>query len=335
MRIAHYIPSIVPARGYGGSERVAYWMAEEQAAAGHPLTMISHEGSQIPFGDWIAMPQSADEWKRALERSQAEIVHFHSLIPHSFPLDFPHLLTVHGNGKVGEVFSRNAVFVSRDHASRHASDCFVYNGIRLASYPLRRTGATSREALFLAKASWRVKNLRGAISISKQAGRKLLVAGGRRPLTPWGITATHARFFGTVDDPAKIALLHRSEALLFPVLWNEPFGIAVIEALACGIPVIASAFGSLPEILSPDCGIASLSTCEMVDFLQERARHISPENCRARVETHFSSKRMAESYLDLYARVKKNGFLNASNPRTLPVSSECILDRKTETSSSR
>ncbi|MEO5667315.1 MAG: glycosyltransferase [Bdellovibrionota bacterium] len=335
MHVAHFIPAIVPVLRYGGTERAAYWNAEEQAAMGHRITILSKEGSSVPFGTWKTMPTNSDEWKSLLEKSHVDIVHFHTLPPDSFPKEFPHLVSVQGNGRPGEIFPRNSVFVSRNHAERHASTYFVHNGIKLDLYPLKTSKKLEGNAMFLAKASWSVKNLRGSLKIARAASKRLLVAGGRRPLAPWGLFATHGRFFGNADDKLKIKLLHQSDALLFPVLWHEPFGIAVIEALACGVPVVASAFGSLPEIVTPECGLVSNSSREMAAFLKDAVPSLDPEACRARVETHFSAAKMARSYLELYAQVIEKGFLSEKNPRTLGDTFLCSLDQRTETSSSR
>jgi len=189
--------------------------------------------------------------------------------------------------------------------------------------------------MFLAKASWSVKNLRGSIAIARAAKHRLLVAGGKRPLAPWGLFASNARFYGNADDSLKIKMLHQSDALLFPVLWHEPFGIAVIEALACGVPVIASSFGSLPEIVTAECGLTSSSTDEMTEFLVSKAAKISREACRARVEEHFSAAKMARSYLSLYKEVLERGVLSPENPQTIADTFLCSLDQKTETSRSQ
>lgn len=335
MHVAHFIPALVPVLRYGGTERAAYWNAEEQAALGHKITILSKEGSQVPFGSWAPLPTTADEWKQVLDSNCFDVVHFHTLPPSDFPKDFPHLVSIHGNGKPGESFPRNSVFVSRNHAERHASKFFVHNGLKLDRYPLKTHRSPTQNSMFLAKASWSVKNLRGSLSIARAAGHRLLVAGGRRPLAPWGLFATHARFFGNADDALKIELLHQSDALLFPVLWHEPFGIAVIEALACGVPVVASAFGSLPEIITPDCGLVSTSTEEMSEFLRHKVPLISHEACRERVRTQFSSQKMAQSYLALYRRVIDQGYLNLENPRTLSDTFLCSLDPKKETSLSQ
>ncbi len=335
MRVAHLVANPLPALHYGGTERVAYWCALEQHALNCEISLLTPRPSSVAFARCLSIPQDREAWLRLLDQNLFDLVHFHTLVPPQFPDSFPHLVTIHGNGRPGEVFSRNSVFVSRNHAQRHGSTRFVYNGLRLSDYPLRSPRPATRQALFLAKASWRIKNLKGALEISRRAQHRLLVAGGRRPLRPWGLWAWHARFFGNTNDTAKIHLIHQSDALLFPVLWHEPFGIAVIEALACGVPVVATPFGSLPELVSPSCGITSALSSEMVEYLQSHAARVSPEACRSRVEENFTSSKMARAYLDLYAEILKKGSLQETAPRTQAESSECILDPKNQTSGLR
>jgi glycosyltransferase involved in cell wall biosynthesis len=335
MKVAHFVPSVLPAPAYGGTERVVYWMCEEQAKAGLQVTLLSREGSRMPFGSWVLMPETKDEWAQVLSRGGFDLVHFHSLPPPTFPKDHPHVVTIHGNGKEGEVFPRNSVFVSRDHAARHGSRSFVHNGLKLDLYPMKSSRERTRDTLFLAKASWRVKNLKGSIEIARRARHRLLVAGGRRPLRPWGLFAFNARFFGNVRDEQKIELLHRSDALVFPVLWHEPFGIAVIEALACGVPVIGTPYGALPEIVSPECGLLDASVETLADALATKLGGFRPEACRARVEKHFTAEQMARSYVEIYERVLRGEAINDADPRTLRGPLAGIPDPKNGSSSSR
>ena len=97
--------------------------------------------------------------------------------PGGFPRR-PHLVTIHGNGKPGETFLVNTAFVSRNHATRHGAECFVYNGVDPSDYIYREQ--KSDYLVFLAKASWRVKNVKGAIRLSRLAHRTLRIVGGRR-----------------------------------------------------------------------------------------------------------------------------------------------------------
>jgi hypothetical protein len=328
MKIAHLIPSVVPAKRYGGSERAVFWLMEQLSEMGHASHLFAQKGSSNSFGSFSELPKSQDDWLMELDRHKIDIVHFNTLPCTHFPKSFPHVVTIHGNGKPHESFPLNSIFVSQNHAQRHKSEHFVYNGLNLKHYPLVRSPQKTHEALFLAKASWRVKNLRGAIKIASKAHYKLNVAGGRRPLTLWGISAFQSTFYGKVDDVCKKNLFAKSDALLFPVLWDEPFGIATIEALASGLPVIATPFGALPEIISHECGLLSQSSEEMAEFLNSSAAQIDSSACRERVNQNFNITNTAQKYFNYYKRVLAGEILNAEAPYTQPSSREFVLDPK-------
>ena len=100
---------------------------------------------------------------------------------------------------------------------------------------------------FLAKAAWRVKNVKGAIEISRRSHHKLIVMGGTRLNLKMGFRFTpdlHVKFYGMVGGEQKLSLLNQSKALLFPVLWHEPFGIAITESLYMGAAVFGTPYGS-------------------------------------------------------------------------------------------
>jgi glycosyltransferase involved in cell wall biosynthesis len=228
-----------------------------------------------------------------------------------FELHFPFLVNIGGNGKPGEDYSPNTVFVSRNHAERHAWTEFVWNGIDLNDYPLRPK-QKGDYALFLAKASWKVKNLAGAIAISRDAGLALHVAGGRAGWWKRGV-----RSFGEVDGAKKLELLGGASALLFPVIWDEPFGLAVVEALATGLPVIATPRGALPEIVTPEVGVLADSHQDLVEGLRKSAS-FDPGACRARVETQFTHIHMAQGYEGYYKRILAQGRIREGSPMAPP-----------------
>jgi hypothetical protein len=297
------IPASFPVAGYGGTERVAYWLAKAQAEAGHEVTVICNPGSELPFARTRPMPEKF-EYLDPLLSPGTDIVQLYSTP--NFRAEAPLLVNIGGNGQAGEKFHPNTVFVSRNHAERHGWTEFVHNGVDLAEYPAERR--KEDYLLFLAKASWRVKNLKGSIRIARAAGKPLRVAGGRAACWHFGVTS-----FGMVDGPQKLQLLQSASALLFPVIWEEPFGIAVVEALACGTPVIATPRGALPEIVDASCGVLADSFEELVDAARG-PRKFTAEACRARVEQGFTHHHMAEKYEMYYRKVIKEGKLREGIP---------------------
>jgi glycosyltransferase involved in cell wall biosynthesis len=329
MKIALVSPSPLPALRYGGTERVLLWLRKGLIHRAHEVLLLA-PASNDPSLKQQPWPQSRADWIHLAQSEKIHLFHFMCLPPDEFPQDeLKHLVTVHGNGKLGEKFPPNTVFVSRNHAHRHNANAFVYNGLDLSEYPFHKSSISrKRKALFLAKASWSVKNLRGALRIAKQAGFHLDVAGGKRPLHPWGLFATHARFHGMINDQEKICLLAQNDVLLFPVLWHEPFGIAVIEALASGLPVVCTPYGSLPELVTSDCGLVSKSEEEIYEFLNSKLFALDPRACRARVEEMFSHLHMTDAYVTYYERILNKEVINERQPQTLPNDVKFHLDPK-------
>ena len=303
MRILHVITAKFPVVGYGGTERIAYWLGKAQAEMGHEVSYLCNPGSKLPFARTFSIPQKLEDLNPYIPKG-TDIVQFYSTP--NFKVDTPSLTIIEGNGAPGEKYLPNTIFASENHARRHGWTEFVHNGVDLSEYPIKQQ--KDSYLLFLAKAKWRVKNLAGSIRIAKAAKLPLHVAGGRAPFWHRGV-ASH----GTIDGEKKIRLIQNARALLFPIIWEEPFGIAVIEALACGTPVIATPRGALPEILTKNCGVLGNSFEELVDGV-EKAMFISPEACRARVEEAFSHYKMAEKYLFYYKKILSNGKIREGYP---------------------
>lgn len=307
MKIVHLIWATFPVEGYGGTERVCYWLAKAQAELGHEVTVLCRPGSRLPFAKTIEVPETFPDLDAFLPPG-TDIVQLYQ--NPNFTTSRPVLVNIGGNGQAGERFHPNTVFVSRSHAERHGWSEFVHNGIDLAEYPLQKK--KDDYLLFLAKAKWSVKNLSGSIKIAKAAGMRLEVGGGRA-----GCWHRNVRSHGTVSGARKLALLQGASALLFPVIWEEPFGLVSVEAMACGTPVVATPRGALPEIVTPESGVLADSFDGLVDGVR-RAGKFNPEACRARVEEAFTHLHMARKYQCYYERVIRDGKLREGFPRAAP-----------------
>jgi glycosyltransferase involved in cell wall biosynthesis len=311
MHIVLYHHAVIPPLKYGGTERIIFWLGKALIQKGHEVTLIAREGSRLPGATLVPL-QDGEAWENKIP-SGADLVHLWAT-PSTPPRAKPYLVTIEGNGKPGETFLPNTLFISRRHAINHGSEDFVYNGIDPDDYPCDTVRVN--RLVFLAKASWKVKNLSGAIEIARALDLPLEVLGSRElplGLQRWLPRYRGVKYYGMVDDVEKRSILRNSRALLFPVRWPEPFGIAITEALASGCSVFGTPYGSLPEIVDSSCGYLSEDASAIVSAIQNN--HYGPEACRARVYQGFTHLQMAESYLKYYEAILSVGTLKNSRPK--------------------
>ncbi len=302
----------LPVLRYGGTERVVYWLLKELAVLGHEVFLLGHKESVVPGVKVIPWKdQSVEDVAQTATFGGVDIVHFQHNIPANFP--FPAVCTIHGNGQKGEVFHHNALFISKKHAENHRAISFVYNGIDFSEYPVLHDKKFFNDSfLFLAKGSWKVKNLKDCTDLAKKMKFHLQIAGSKKLSL-----SRYLHYQGQVDRIQKIKLAAVTDALLFPVRWHEPFGLAVIEAFALGLPVIGSSYGSLPELISKDRGVLVKSKVELEEALekfrsQQGDGSFLAEAIRASAEEKFSSKVMAQEYLKYYEKVLRGEELNSA-----------------------
>lgn len=320
MKILLFHPVSLPPKNYGGVERVVTWLAEGLRDFGHHVTVAALEGSRLPRGVALlpvaAGDRSAARLIHRLPRG-IEVVHFQAppeagYFQSGAP---PSVTTIHGNGKPGETFSRTTVFLSRDHAVRHGSGAFVYNGVNPEEFALAGALGVHKlkdSPLFLSKTSLRTKNLAGAMRIARKADMDLVVAGGNRPFGLRMLALLQgSRWVGPVDGREKAKILAAASALLFPVVWEEPFGLVMVEAMLSGTPVVGAHRGSVPEIVGGSGGLVlPLPRDEEDEEGYSRWRDalrasqkLDPATLRKEAIERFSHHRMAESYIEVYKRV--------------------------------
>lgn len=308
----------LPAAKYGGTERVIWHLGKELTKMGHKVTFVAGKDSKCDFADIIPFEDVADISK-ALPKN-VDIVHFHASLKGIENVNIPRLFTLHGNTPIPDEMGENVVFVSENHAKRYGSASFVHNGLDWEDYGQVELNKERKFFHFLGNGAWRVKNLRGAIRLVNEIPReKLYVFGGVRFNLNMGIRFTFtpkARFFGMVGNDHKKKYLPYSKGLVFPVLWHEPFGLALIESLYFGTPVFGTPYGSLPEIIIPEVGFLSNDH----NILKEAMtcwQDYDPRVCHQYVKEKFNSKQMAEQYLKKYTQVLDGEKLNPSTPKLL------------------
>lgn len=331
MKIVIFHPVLLPVLHYGGTERVVMWLVQTLHKMGHKTAVFAAPGSKMPPG----IECITDRTELIRRAAEFDVLHGFSKpddeIISAFQGKF--LVTIEGNGQVGEKFHPNTVFVSRNHAERHGGKVFVYNGLDISELKIS-TKLRPNRFLFLSKTSWRVKNLKGAVQLLTRYKQNFWIAGGDRPY--WvrifvffkQLFGADWKWVGSVDQKSKAEFLVNGKAMVFPILWNEPFGIVITESLACGTPVLAHPHGSVAELLefAPQC---LMKTEQDWKEALEGARQLpSPQECRSWVEAHFTQEKMAENYLQLYEKVKNGLPLHEHEPQTL-VGAEDISGMKT------
>lgn len=305
----------IPALLYGGTQRVMWYLGKELSLMGHRVSFLAKKGSVCPFAKVLAYNPARPVADQVPD--EIDIVHFNNGVPENFSKK-PYIVTFHGNA-ISTPIGRNAVFVSRNHAARFGSESFVYNGLDWSDYGALNTTEQRTYFHFLGNAAWRVKNVRGCISmIRKMPHERLYVLGGYRINLKMGIRITltppcKVSFKGMVGGEKKIQYLQHSRGLLFPVLWDEPFGLAITESLYCGSPVFGTCHGSLPELVNSEVGFLSNHQAELIRHIRENYDY-SPQLCHEYAGDLFNSKRMAMAYLKKYEQVLNGECLNNTPP---------------------
>jgi glycosyltransferase involved in cell wall biosynthesis len=302
MRVALYFHGRLPVRGYGGTQRVVVWLARGLAELGHQVTLLAPAGSHLPEATLIALDPSE------MRRPDFDLSHFlpdsvdilHAHAPLATPPGHPHLFTLHGNLGAGRTPRPNTIFLSSDHAQRHGGHAFVYNGVDPSEFVFR-TGKGDYD-LFLGRLR-SIKGYRWAVEGAKRAGRRLVIAGGWRPSFRRGL-----RFVGSVDGARKAELLSNAACLWMPALWDEPFGLTLVEAMMSGTPVLGTRRGALPEIVTDDVGALGDTLDDLVR-LRKTIAFCKPEVCRAHAERWFGHRVMAEEYIRVYRHFLDSGTL--------------------------
>jgi glycosyltransferase involved in cell wall biosynthesis len=318
MKILIVHTSILPVTKYGGTERSLWYLAWELNKLGHEITMLLPRGSSCPF----ARVKTLEKDRSIIDQipDDVDVAHF-SFTPTDIErIKIPYIIVFHGNVYTQTELDIQTVFVSQNHASRYGSSSYVYNGMNWDDYTKPNLKNKRSYFHFLGNAAWSVKNLKGAINIIKKTkDDQLYVLGGYRLNLNMGFRFTvtpRAKFFGMVGGEEKDRLINGSKGLIFPVKWNEPFGIALIESLYYGCPVFATPYGSLPELIHGEVGVLSNNLNELVNAIQH-AEEFSKETCHQYAQDCFNSFVMAQNYLKKYEIVTSGYTLNATKPKLI------------------
>jgi glycosyltransferase involved in cell wall biosynthesis len=319
MHIVHFCPTPypIPPVGYGGTERVVYWLVRAQHQAGLRVSVVAHPSSTIEsvLPGVTLIPWDEQRTLEQLLPPDCDVLHLHKLVTDPAILARPHLITEHSIRGPDAFQAPNTVFVSQAHAAVHGRKTYVRNGVPVQDY--RYSEEKDRFLLFLSRMEWPRKNARTAMDLAvdlkvplKMSGKyapwvrpKLYGAWARHPLR----VARYVERIGYIDGEQKLDLLARAPFLFHAVNWHEPGAIAVLEALASGTPVLVTPNGSLTEFVDDgETGIVVRDYAEALDAtrrllgLSAAERRLWAQRCRERVSRIEDT---AEGYLALYRRV--------------------------------
>ena len=314
----------IPVKQYGGTERVIWWLGKELVKKGHQVSYLVGPGSYCYFANGVHALNHAIPFNQQIPAG-VDLVHLNCKVNETPKI--PYIFTLHGNTNDQNPMDMNTVFVSKNHAIRYGSDSFVHNGIDPDDYGDSGLNQKRNYFHFLGDAAWRVKNVRGAIKIAQHAKIKLRILGGKRFNFNQGIRLTfdpRIHFDGMIGGAEKNNLLKGSKGLIFPVLWNEPFGLSIVESLYFGCPVFGTPYGSLKEIIHPSVGITSNSLSALVDAVQN-ASQFDTKICHQYVMDNFTSTQMTENYLKKYETVLSGQHLNDTAPILTNIQTEKFL----------
>jgi glycosyltransferase involved in cell wall biosynthesis len=334
MRIAIVAPPWlpVPPPAYGGTENVLDSLARGLVAAGHEVLLCTTGDSTSPVertsifdrAVGVGSGSSVDEIRHVIHSYEAlegaDVVHDHTLVGPLYAAAFPGLPVVttnHGpfNAALVDLYRVIAgrvpvIAISRHQASTAPSvpiEAVIHHGVHPTDFPMGAGGGGY--AAFLGRMH-PSKAPHVAAQIARTAGFPLRIAAKMRepeelayfdamvrPLLGADVT-----YVGELDRQDKMALLVDAECLLNPIAWAEPFGMVMIEALACGTPVLTSDCGAAPEIVEDGVvGFVRSGRAGLVEALGH-VHEIERAACRERVERVFSVERMVDAHVEVYER---------------------------------
>ncbi len=324
----------VPPILYGGIERIIDMLARGLMARGHEVTLFAHPDSNVPcrlvpyrgmdsrsrsdtLSNMMAISRTVADGAFDVVHSFGRIAYLLPLLPQSIPKLMTYQREVTPRSVAwGHRLSRGTLHFSAisrwmtANVSHLGNWHLVYNGVPTIVYECKASVAADAPLVFLG----RIEHIKGthlAIEVARRSGRRLVIAGN----VPSGhqsyfdeqirprLDGNQISYVGPVDDRQKNDLLGSAAAFLMPILWDEPFGIVMAEAMACGTPVIGMNRGAVPEVV--EHGVTGFVE-DSVDGLVAAVAQVDRINraaCRDRVERLFSEHSTVEGYLRVYSEL--------------------------------
>jgi glycosyltransferase involved in cell wall biosynthesis len=327
----------VPPALYGGHERLVYLFAEEYQRLGHQVTLLagpdSHcSGTTVTFGvnnlDRSALARHKEVlsvWRYLYKhRNNFDLVHNFGRLIYLVPIlnnsvkkimTYGRPVSQKGIKAINSFPNKNLIFTACSNYCVGTGNVVgkwktVYNTIDFSQYQLNEIIGNDAPLMFLGRLD-KIKGVHTAISVAKATGKNLIIAGNipttadnyqyyKTQIEPL-IDNEQVKYVGALNDSEKNHYLQKAQALLFPIEWDEPFGMVMIEAMACGTPVIAFNRGSVPEVVEEGVTGFIVSNEEQMIKKVTTTAVINRRHCREQAEKQFNLTLIAEKYLKLFS----------------------------------
>jgi glycosyltransferase involved in cell wall biosynthesis len=324
----------VPPQLYGGIERIVSMLIDSYVKMGHEVVLFAHKDSKV---NCLLMPYPSTGYNaistlkntvfvtKHIYFNNFDMIHSFSRLAYLmflFPISIPKLMSYQREPTISQIqkavriakrsslsFTGCSNYIS-EQISPFAPSYTVYNGVDLSKYKFENSVSDDAPLVFLG----RIEPIKGtdiAIEVAVKSGRKLIIAGNipteyqnyfDDQIKPK--LNSNIQYIGPINDEQKNILLGKAYAFLMPIKWNEPFGIVMVEAMACGTPVIGFRRGSVPEVVVHGVnGFICETTIEMIELVN-KVNKIKRSDVRIDVEQRFSSNVIANDYLKIYERVR-------------------------------
>lgn len=314
LKIAQIAPDAFPCppKDYGGIERVVYDLTEELVKLGHEVILYASEGSKssgklITYEKNGANPFKIVDFVRKNLPNDVDIIHdhTHACVMNQCGLQVPVINTIHDSRKNEAKFP---VYLCKKALQNvgFGNGFYVYNGINPLDYEFNEK---KNDYLIFMGLLYSHKGIKFALDVAERTGQTLIVAGPiydinyyRNEIEPKIRKNSNIKYVGSVGGKDRQNLLKNARCMVFPTMWEEPFGLVMIESMACGTPVVAFGNGAVPEVLSGFPDLICKNVDEMIYKVQNQVFPDSYE-LRKYVENKFSAKNMAQSYLEIYEKI--------------------------------
>ncbi|WP_316773172.1 glycosyltransferase family 4 protein [Pedobacter frigiditerrae] len=321
----------IPPLLYGGIERIIAMLIKGYSNLGHNICLFAHRDSETPAKLFPYKGMSSSNKKDIILNSiiiNKELFSENYDVVHSFgrlayllpqlPTKLPKLMSYQREPSVGQI--KRAFKLARKNSLSftgcsnyinnkilpYAPSYAIYNGVDLNMYHFKAIASEHAPLVFLGRIE-PIKGTHIAIEIAKRTGKKLVIAGNVSPsyqdyfnkdVKPY--LNEQISYIGPIDDKQKNELLGNAACLLMPIEWNEPFGIVMAEAMACGTPIIGFNRGSVPEVIINGLNGYTCNTInEMVDLIA-KIPQLDRRKVRQDCEKRFSAEVIINQYLNLY-----------------------------------